>query len=110
MRNLATALDDLTSSDFECNIEGETKKLEYYEMERKGEKVIALLIPGRAKDSFDDIPFKIEIAGDFDSVWGYDCLNGIMQELKTEMWGKGIQIKGILLKDYPTLVRLKIKT
>lgn len=59
------------------------------------------------KNSFDPVPFKIEITGGYTAVWGYDCLNGIMQELKTEKYGKGILIKGLLIKDYPTLIRLK---
>jgi hypothetical protein len=107
MRNLATALEELRPADFECRIEGETSKIELYKLARSGERVVALWIPGRADDDFRPLPLQIEIAGDYRSVWGYDCLNGVLQELSAEKTANGVRIGGVLIKDYPTLIRLR---
>jgi hypothetical protein len=106
MRNLATALEELRPADFDCRVEGETAKTELYKMARRDEKVVALWMSGRADDNFQPVSLQIEIAGDYRSVWGYDCLNGVRQELTTERTESGVRIKGVLVKDYPTLIRL----
>jgi hypothetical protein len=105
MRNLATALDELTSADFEALIEGQSSEIESFEMKREGEKVVALWIPGYAKDDFDPLPVQISISGSFTKVLGYDCMNGVIQELQTSKTRKGIRMDGIMVKDYPLLIR-----
>ena len=105
-RNLATALENLQPADFDFIINNDPSNLEHFKMSRKGEKVIALWIPGHADDSFKPIPINLEIAGDYKSAIGYDCLNGVTQELLAETDSNEIRIKGILINDYPLLVRL----
>ncbi len=109
MRNLATALEELKSSDFKCRIEGDTSKIECYKMERNNEKVVALWVSGHAKDSFKAVPIQLEFEGDYHSVQGYDCINGVLQELKTEKDGNKTRILGLLVKDYPILIRINTK-
>ncbi len=109
MRNLATALEELKSSDFECKIEGDTSKIECYKMERENEKVVALWVSGHAKDNFKPVQVNLEFEGDYHSVQGYDCINGVLQELKAEKDGNKARILGVLVKDYPTLIRINRK-
>ena len=105
MRNLATALDELTSADFNVLIEGQSSEIKSFEMQRKGEKVLAIWMPGYAKDDFESVPVQISISGSFKKVLGYDCMNGVMQELQTRTTRKGIRLDGIMVPDYPLLIR-----
>jgi hypothetical protein len=105
MRNLATALDELKAARFECKLTPQDRKIECYKMERKDEKVMALWLPGHANDNFSAVPVQIEMDGHFTSAWGYDCLNGVNQELITEIHENHTLIKNLLVRDYPILIR-----
>ncbi|MGV8139050.1 MAG: hypothetical protein AB2L20_27950 [Mangrovibacterium sp.] len=78
-------------------------------MERENEKVVALWVSGHAKDNFKPVPVNLEFEGDYHSVQGYDCINGVLQELKAEKDGNKARILGVLVKDYPTLIRINRK-
>jgi hypothetical protein len=47
----------------------------------------------------------LRVAGRHQRVIGYDCLSGCEQELKTETDGDGTLVCGVLVRDYPLLVR-----
>ena len=62
---------------------------------------------GHADDNFNAVPVDIEIPGNYETAFGYDCLNGVNQDLFIHKNGNRLRIKGILVNDYPVLLRLK---
>jgi hypothetical protein len=108
VRNLATALEDLQPADFSFRVAGGPAELEQFGLERAGERVIALWQSGLAADLCAGTPADLVVAGVYSQVTGYDPLNGTQQELLAETAGGETRIRGILVKDYPILLRFKV--
>jgi len=106
MRNLATALEDLQPDNLKYFIENIPHRIESYSMSRKGEKVLALWIQGHASDEFLAKPVNIRISGNYNSAYGYDCMNGITQQLQISKHNNEILVRDILIPDYPILIKL----
>jgi hypothetical protein len=106
MRNLATALEDLQPAAFEWRAEGAPEDCECFGMARAGERVVAVWQAGRAADACAGTPADVFVAGPARRVIGYDPLNGVEQELLFESHGGETRVPGLLVKDYPLLVRL----
>jgi len=109
MRNLSTALDGLRPDDeFFIRVEGVHEAVEVCGLSRPGEKVVALWLTGRAADECAGLPARITIEGLFKSVSGYDCMNGVTQALQSSHTNGVTVIDGLLVKDYPILLRLSV--
>jgi hypothetical protein len=106
MRNLATALEDLQPARFDFRVEGGPQGLERFALERPGERVVALWQPGRAADLCAGAPVDLVVEGGFRRAIGYDPLNGVEQALELESRAGTVCIRGLLVKDYPILIRL----
>ena len=76
-------------------------------MARGKEHVISFWTPGQPADSCAGSPFDLTVRGKYRSAWAYDPLNGVEQKLKLQADGKQTRIKGLLMKDYPVLVRMR---
>jgi hypothetical protein len=74
-------------------------------MTRPGEQALALWLPGQAADDCAGIPVDVRTPGAFARVTAYDCLNGVEQELLTDAADGHTLARGILVKDYPLLLR-----
>lgn len=105
MRNLATALDGLRPARFAVDLAGAPPEVEVCTFARRGEKVVALWRTGRAQDECPGLPIRVEIAGTPATASGYDCMNGVTQELRTSVANGRTRLDGILLRDYPLLLR-----
>jgi hypothetical protein len=105
MRNLATALENLQPAAFDFHVEGGPADLEQFALERPGEQVVTLWQPGQAADDCPGVPADLILSGRCRQATGYDPLNGVEQELDLEFVDGGTRIRGLLIKDYPILVR-----
>jgi hypothetical protein len=109
-RNLATALEDLDPADFAYRVNGPAggplgMAIEAYPMERAGERVLALWLPGRAHDTCEGIPVDVWVESAAGSVTGYEPLNGTQGALDAERRDGGTLVRGVLVRDYPVLLR-----
>ncbi len=109
MRNLATALDGFLPAEISCHVTNGPTDLVCHRMARKGEKALALWLPGKASDDCAGVPVDIQIKGSFSRVVGYDCLNGIEQELRAEAAAGDTIVRGLLATDCPLLIRFEDK-
>ena len=108
-RNLATALEDLQPADeVKFHLEPSPDKLETFAMKRKGETVLAVWTAGRAGDSCEGSPCDVVVDGTFSEAEGYDPLNGTAHTLNTKRKSGQTVLPGILVKDYPILLRLRV--
>ena len=105
MRNLATALEDLQPAAFEWRMEGGPADCERFGMARAGERVVAIWQAGRAADDCAGIPADVVVTGAAQRVVGYDPLNGVEQELAYESRDGQTRVPGVVVKDYPLLLR-----
>jgi len=105
MRNLSTALDGLHQDSFPVDVDG-AADVEVCTMSRPGERVVALWTTGLATDECSGTPFRLDVEGHFSSVTGFDCMNGVEQEVAASRSGAKTIIDGILVRDYPILLRL----
>jgi hypothetical protein len=107
MRNLATALDGCRPASFECSTTGAPDGLLLYPMERHGERVVALWLPDLAVDDCPGIPISLHVPGTATRAIGYDCLTGMEQELASCPDREGTIVRGVLVRDYPLLLRFQ---
>ena len=106
MRNLATALEDLEPADFGFEAAGAPAAVRAFGLARAGERVVALWLPGRPQDHCAGVPCDLVVDGRYGRACGYDSLNGTVQELKLDAVGGRTRVSGVLVTDYPRLVRL----
>jgi hypothetical protein len=104
-RNLATALEDLMPAVFDWRVKGGPADVERFSMARVGERVVTLWQPGRATDVCAGTPADVVVAGSAQRVVAYDLLNGVEQELQFETHDGETRVRGVLIKDYPLLLR-----
>jgi len=72
------------------------------------EYMLAVWIPGDTGDEVRTDKTDITIGGvTAERAFGIDVINGVEQELYIERVNGGICVRGILVKDYPTLIRLE---
>ncbi len=105
MRNLATALDGCRPAAFEYTVTGGPADLEVHPLARPGERMVALWQTGKVADDCAGTAVDLRVAGRQQRAVGYDCLSGCEQELTTETDGDGTRVRGLLVRDYPLLVR-----
>ena len=69
--------------------------------------MIAAWIPGRTGDGVVEEKTDLTLPGvTADDAWVIDVLNGTEQKLIARRSSEGLVFKNILIKDYPTLIRL----
>jgi len=107
MRNLATALDGCQPAVLEARAAGGPADLEVRPMARAGETVVALWRPGRVADDCPGVPVDLRLPGRYGAVVGYDCLSGCEQDLQYSSDGDSTWVRGVLVRDYPLLVRVR---
>jgi hypothetical protein len=109
MRNLATALAGLRGRRFALRVEGAGQEIETCTLARPGEKVVALWQTAKPQDRCPGIPARVVVAGADLQASGFDCMNGIEQDLRVTSAHGETTVDGILVRDYPVLLRLRGK-
>jgi hypothetical protein len=107
LRNLATALEALQPADVAVQINGGPADLQYFTLARPGEQVLTFWQTGRPHDDCPGVPCDLQVDGHYRAASAYDPLNGLEQPLVLETEGGVTRLVGILVKDYPVLIRLR---
>jgi hypothetical protein len=107
MRNLATALENLSPAEVNFRVEPVQDNIERFALHGNGQTVLALWTWGPAKDSCEGRPFDVTLQGTFAKAFGFDSFNATAQPLNIQIKNNQTRISGILIKDYPILIRLE---
>ncbi|MBE0634752.1 hypothetical protein IH601_01970, partial [Candidatus Bipolaricaulota bacterium] len=109
MRNLSTIMAGHEAIDMPAEIDIETEIPVAYCAFRypNGDRILAVWTDGIAQDEDPGVMATITFPGlATASVTGIDVLHGFEQELVFEISGEGTIIRDLLVKDYPTFIRL----
>jgi hypothetical protein len=89
-------------------IESDATNIKYYGFGLpNGEKLLAIWTDGAAVEDDPGIPLTLTFP-DFSAerVTGIDVLDGVEQQIVTEDEGGNLVIHGLLVKDYPVVLRI----
>jgi hypothetical protein len=103
-RNLGTALEDLEPAQFGYSLDT-TVEIKSCTLRGPHDHVLALWLPGRPHDSCTGVAVDVWVDLSCQTVIGYEPLNGTMQPLTGERHGQRTLLRGILVRDYPVLLR-----
>ncbi len=107
IRNIANVFAGTHVEEFAIDVQTESKDFKAFTFAgTDGSRLVALWTDGVAVDDDPGIPSIIEIPGFAGwNATGIDILNGFEQKLMTSD-GTGLVIRGLLMKDYPIIIRL----
>ncbi len=105
-RNLATMLDGLEPGELEYRIDGAPPELEAFALESPNGRALAIWLGGRAEDRCKGVPVDVHLKGPWRKAVGYDPMNGFSQELSIKPSGNAVLLKGVLVRDWPLVIRL----
>ena len=108
-RTIATATDDLYPSEFPVKFISDAKNIIGLTMESgdKSHKVLATWNPDMFVDGIAEVKSDVSLPGlSARRVVVIDTFNGTEQELNFTQDKEGVLLKGMLIKDYPALIRI----
>jgi len=108
LRTICTVMDGWRGREFEVRFDG-GRPFECFTFERdSGDRMIAAWIPGPAGDKIVESKTMITIPGiKVSSCQVIDLFNGTEQELNFYASSRDTVLKAMLIKDYPTFIRLR---
>lgn len=108
-RTIATILDDFYAAEFPVSFTGEEQFVSFtFESGDKKELMLAAWIPVPDADEFAEAKSDVTLPGvQAKRAWVVDIFNGTEQELCVTPKGKDTVLNGMLIKDYPTFIRVK---
>jgi hypothetical protein len=109
-RNLATMLDGLEPGEFEYSIDRPPPRVEAYPLQAPDGPALAIWLGGRAEDRCEGVPVDLRLKVPCRKAIAYDPLNGVSQELRAVQSGDAVLLKGVLVRDWPLIVRLTIRS
>jgi len=104
-RNLATMLDGLEPGEFEYSIDPAPPNLGAFPLKSCDGPALALWLGGRAKDRCEGIPVDVRLKTACRKAVAYDPMNGVTQELTVTHSGDAAILKGVLVRDWPLVIR-----
>ena len=107
-RNLATMLDELEPGELEYSMEGAPANLEAFALQSPAGRALALWLGGRAKDQCEGTFVDVRLKSPCGKATGYDPMNGVSQTLSITSAGGGTLLKGILVRDWPLIIRWEV--
>jgi hypothetical protein len=106
-RNAATAMDDFHPGSFPVNFTSEKEIVSFTFHRGDKESMVAAWINGVRGDGLNESAADITLPGmKAQKAWVVDIMNGTEQELNISTQGDSTIIKGMLIKDYPVLIRV----
>lgn len=105
-RNLATITDGLEPDTLDYALDGAPPNLEAFAMKGPDGPVLILWLGGRANDHCDGVPVDVRLHAPCRQATALDPLNGVSQELIATPTADGGLLKGIIVRDWPLLIRL----
>jgi hypothetical protein len=104
-RNLATMLDGLEPGKLAYQIAPAPQNLESFPLAGPDGPALALWLGGHATDSCVGVTADVCLQTDCRRAVAYDPLNGVSQELKVTPAGDGLLLRGVLVRDWPLVIR-----
>ena len=105
-RNLATMLDGLEPGQLDYTIEPAPPKLETFALTSPDGPALALWLGGRAQDHCPGVAVDVRLKSPRRKAVAYDPMNGVSQELSVTRDGDSSLLKGVLVRDWPLVIRL----
>jgi hypothetical protein len=105
-RNLATMLDGLEPGELEYSIDRAPTHLEAFALKGPDGPALILWLGGRAKDRCDGVPVDVRLRVPCRKATAYDPVNGVSQELSVAHSGDTVRLSGVLVRDWPLLIRI----
>ena len=105
-RNLATMLDGMEPGEFEYRVTPSPRRLEVFTLKWPEGRALTLWLGGRAQDQCEGVTVDIQLKTPCRKATGYDPVNGVAQELVITQTPEGPVLKGILVRDWPLILRL----
>jgi len=112
LRNISTVLDGTSPADLKAEFSNKDQKFEYYGFRlADGDRMIGIWLSGKSLDKHPGVITDLTVSvPKCSEVVGVDTLNGVEQELKFEHDGGRAVIPGIVIRDYPLMLRLRAET
>lgn len=106
---MATVLDDFYATEFPVSLTGDQEFISLtFESGDKKELMLAAWFSTPESDDVIEARSDITLPGvEAAHAWVVDIFNGTEQELNITFNGKDTVLEGMLIKDYPTFVRLR---
>ena len=107
-RNLATMLDGLEPGELEHRIAAGAgqPQLETFALTSADGPALAIWLGGRAQDRCAGISVDVHLKRTFPKAVAYDPLNCVRQDLSIAQQVDGTLLKGVLVRDWPLVIRL----
>jgi hypothetical protein len=113
LRTLSTVFEDAVPAELAVELRNKEIAFDTFSFNLpNGEILVALWVSGAGSDDFLDIISDIVLPGIlYERATGIDTLNGFEQELRVSIEGNDTVLTGMLIKDYPVVLRLdKVRT
>jgi hypothetical protein len=107
-RNLATMLDGVEPGEFEYLIDRAPPRLEAFPLKATDGPALAIWLGGRANDRCDGVPVDVRLKVACRKATAYDTMNGVRQELAVTPSGDAVILKGIVVRDWPLIIRMEL--
>jgi hypothetical protein len=107
LRTLSTVFDETHPAEYPVEVQNDGTVCEIYTFTLPDDtRLVALWVPGISHDDSLDVPSDIILPGiRCKGVTGIDILNGFEQELSFSVEGENTILKGLLIKDYPLVLK-----
>lgn len=111
LRSISTVLDGTRPADLNLEFSNKDQKVEYYGFKlANGGLMLGAWLPGKSEDRCPGINSDVIVhAAKCRKVVGIDTLNGVEQELKFKQDGERLVIPGLVIRDYPLMLRLQLE-
>ncbi len=108
LRTLCTVFDGARPVPMAMEFSNKERELECWTFAlSNGDRLVSMSLAGNSHDTSPDYLTDIRIPGkSFRRAVGIDVLNGTEQELEASVEGDGTTLRGMLVKDYPVVLRL----
>ena len=98
-------LDGVEPGSFEYAIDRAPPGLEAFALSPPDGPALALWLGGRAKDHCEGVPVDVRLKTALRQATACDPMNGVTQTLSVSPRGDGAGLKGLLVRDWPLLIR-----
>jgi hypothetical protein len=99
-------LDGLEPATFAYSVQPTPSQMEGFTCATPNGRALALWLGGRAQDRSAFVPVDVQLRFPCAKAVGYDPVNGVKQEFILTPGDGGALLKGVLLRDYPLILRL----
>ena len=108
-RTICSVMDEWTGAEFPVHFDG-NENYEVFTFRRSDDELMAAAwIPGNTTDGIVESKSDVTVPDvEVKRAWVIDLINGAQQELMVSHEGDESVFKGILIKDYPTLLKMTL--